>query len=225
MTNRALPLIFGAVISILGAALAADPIPKPDCGLVLDKLAKDIASDATRVLLYVEDALTVNEACACEIVKTAITASRSDPMLTGEIVSSAVNAAPRQASTIGECALAAAPAAAKEIKKAMEAALGAEPKAGASEKVQSEESSSGKQPVSGKQPITTETRAAQKSGSESDEWSEFGSGAMTTHGIYLSSPASSGLSGEEEVIIKKVRSTIIRIRVRAPSSGNPATRS
>jgi hypothetical protein len=80
-----------------------------------DQIAKDVresvTKDPSKVLMIVEDALVINESCACEIIKSAIQASHADTALAKQIVQTAVAVAPKMTSIIVECAEAAAPGA------------------------------------------------------------------------------------------------------------------
>ena len=102
--------------------LQADPAP--DVRPVLAAKREEITARPSRVLIAVEDALTMNEQAACEIVKEAITSTRADARLTGEIVFTALEHAPAMSAVIVECAMAVAPGAVKEIERAMQRALG-----------------------------------------------------------------------------------------------------
>ena len=89
-----------------------------------DKISADVreavSKDPAKVLMIVEDALVINETCACEIIKAAIVASNADEATVIQIVQTALAVAPKMAAVIAECATAAAPAAGPAI-----AALGA----------------------------------------------------------------------------------------------------
>ena len=204
---------------------------KVKCTEIIAKLQNDIASDPTRVLLAVEDALTTNDACSCEIIKTAITASKADNKLVGEIVATAIAASPTTASTIGECALTTAPGAAKEIKAAMQNALGQGDGVGDESKSTSsagkgpvtsgkEPVTSGKEPIiSGKEPITgKDIVTAPPATSEGD----YGAPApLNIVGIYLSIP-SGGPAGtpKKETIVKVIRSCDCRPKKHHPHTGS-----
>ena len=71
-----------------------------------------IAKDPGKTLMVVEDALVINETCACEIVKTAIDAAHADEGLIQQIVQTAIAVAPKMSAVITECAGVSAPAAA-----------------------------------------------------------------------------------------------------------------
>lgn len=80
-----------------------------------DKIAQDVRESVTKepskVLMIVEDALVINESCACEIVKAAITASKADAPMVKQIVQTAVAVAPKMSPVIMECANAVSPGA------------------------------------------------------------------------------------------------------------------
>ncbi|MCB1224246.1 MAG: hypothetical protein KDK99_00420 [Verrucomicrobiales bacterium] len=73
-----------------------------------DELAADvqaaIAKDKSKTLMIVEDALVVNESCACDIVRAAIQAADADETLVQQIVQTAIAVAPKMAPVITECA-------------------------------------------------------------------------------------------------------------------------
>ena len=213
------PLLIGTLAATLFvglmAANAADPKPEVKCSEVIAKLEADIAKDPTRVLLAVEDALTTNDACSCDIIKTAITISKADHKLVGEIVSTAINTSPTTASTIGECALTAAPGAAKEIKAAMQAALG-QGDGGGKEPITSgkEPITAGKEPIMGKDVVTAPPVAPE---------SDFGPSPVEVTGIYFSPPASGPPGVEKPPIIKVVRSCDCRHKKKPHTGSTPAT--
>jgi hypothetical protein len=97
---------------------------RPSCAEVARKIQSDVAARPERVLIIVEDALVVDESCACEVVKAAIVASKAGPKLVGHIVFTAVTATAKSAALIAECATAASPDAAAEIRSALTKALG-----------------------------------------------------------------------------------------------------
>jgi hypothetical protein len=73
-----------------------------------DQIAKDVresvAREPSKVLMLVEDALVINESCACEIIKAAIQASNADKAMSKQIVQTAVAVAPKMSAIIFECA-------------------------------------------------------------------------------------------------------------------------
>lgn len=187
-------------------AFAGPAAKKSDCGPVIKALRSEIAARPSRVLIAVEDALTMNEQCACEIIKASIEATRADAKLVGQIVFTALQSAPGMSATIVECAVEAAPYAAEEIRSAMQQALGdkavktREDAAEAGDMAPAKEveaggkeaAPTGKATVeSGKELVaraTTMTEAA-PSEWESDDW--FGTFHVGVGGIYLTAPGSS----------------------------------
>jgi len=81
------------------------------------------AGSRARVLQLVEDSMIASEECACEIVKSAIIASKADRDFVGEIVRTAATASPGMTPTIAECAMQVAPDAAVRIREALERVL------------------------------------------------------------------------------------------------------
>ena len=102
-------------VSLSGIALAAD------CETVGASVKKDVAKTPSKVLVIVDEAISKNESCACEIVKAAIEAAdaKKDGALVREIVVTAVNSAQGMAATIAECAVAVSPSSAAEIKSGL----------------------------------------------------------------------------------------------------------
>jgi hypothetical protein len=80
-----------------------------------DDISRDVASavqkDPSKVLMIVEDALVINEACSCEIIKAAITASQADAALVNQIVQTAISVAPKMSGVIMDCATSVSPGA------------------------------------------------------------------------------------------------------------------
>lgn len=81
-----------------------------------DEISRDVSSaikkDPTKVLMIVEDALVINEACSCEIIKAAITASQADAVMVNQIVQTALSIAPKMSGVIVDCATSLSPIAA-----------------------------------------------------------------------------------------------------------------
>jgi hypothetical protein len=184
---------------LLSAALPSAAAPDKSAGHaeVLKVLKADISARPSRVLVAVEDALTMDEPAACEIIKSAITLTKADNKLVGEIVYTALKHSPGMSAVIVECAVDTAPGAAAEIKKAMQRALGESGDGETSEdltegsgKAPAKEEASGKG-VSGKEPAGKGKVPARTEPEE--DWLDFGRFGHGIGGIYLN-PPSSGLS-------------------------------
>ena len=100
------------IVSLTGMAAAAD------CDAVGAKVKKAVAKSPSKVLVIVDETISENESCACEVVKAAIEAAdaKKDSALVREIVVTAVNAAQGMAATIAECAVSVSPSSASAIK-------------------------------------------------------------------------------------------------------------
>ena len=122
--NFASILFAAALLTGIMPAYADPNAAALDAAPVLKVMRAEISAKPSRVLITVEDALTMNEQAACEIVKEAIKSTRADAKLTGEIVFTALSHSPAMSAVIVECAVAASPHAVEDIKKAMEKALG-----------------------------------------------------------------------------------------------------
>jgi len=100
-------------VCLLGLAfVAATSKAKAQTGSCAD-ISKDVASavekDPAKVLMIVEDALVINESCACEIIKAAILASKADGSMVNQIVQTGISVAPKMSGIIMDCATAASP--------------------------------------------------------------------------------------------------------------------
>jgi hypothetical protein len=89
-------------LAFFGSSLLSQAAPK--CDDISGDVRKAITSDPAKTLMIVEDALVINEACACEIVRAAIEASKADDALKQQIVQTALAVAPKMAPVITECA-------------------------------------------------------------------------------------------------------------------------
>lgn len=78
-----------------------------------DTISKDVTAaihkDPSKLLMVVEDALVINESCACEIIQAAIIASHADPATVNQIVQTGISVAPRMSGVITDCAAAVSP--------------------------------------------------------------------------------------------------------------------
>jgi hypothetical protein len=158
---KKIALLIGVTVGSMSMVGAAE------CDSVGAKVEKAIAKAPDQVLVIVDDMISKNEACSCEIVKAAISASSADKDLVREIVVTAVTAAQGMAATITECAVAQAPEAAAEIKAGLnEAFAGAEAE------------------VDPKEPIIVE---------EATE--DFGPEPVVISGVYLIAPVAGNSGG------------------------------
>jgi hypothetical protein len=179
------------MLALAGMGSAADrgERAKVDTGPVLKMLRAEIAAKPSRVLIAVEDALTMNEAAACEIVREAIISTRADAKLTGEIVFTALTCAPAMSAAIVECATRTSPHAVEEIRAAVQRALGerAAPAPGPNE-------NRGNTPEAAEKPLVTSGKGAAGPDtampSAPEEIGEsFDLSMIGVGGIYLLTPA------------------------------------
>jgi len=84
-----------------------------------EDISKDVSAaiqkDPSKTLMIVEDALVINEACACEIIKAAILASQADSGLVNQIVQTGISVAPKMSGVIMDCATSVSPAAVTSV--------------------------------------------------------------------------------------------------------------
>jgi hypothetical protein len=106
-------LRFGFCLAGLAAFASASKVKAQSSAC--DDISRDVASavqkDPGKVLMIVEDALVINEACSCEIIKAAITASQADATLVNQIVQTAISVAPKMSGVIMDCATSVSPGA------------------------------------------------------------------------------------------------------------------
>ena len=88
---------------------AGKPAADSDCQTIALSITQRIKADASRMLEIVSLEVAANPHCACEIVKSAITASDADVQEVVAIVEAAIHAAPDSMRIISQCALAASP--------------------------------------------------------------------------------------------------------------------
>ncbi|GEP44246.1 hypothetical protein [Brevifollis gellanilyticus] len=104
-----LPLAFGVIAAFFGAVISSAAAP-------CDDIARDVSlaveKEPGKVLMIVEDALVINESCACEITRAAILSAKADATLVNQIVQTAIAVAPKMSGVIMDCATAVAPSAA-----------------------------------------------------------------------------------------------------------------
>lgn len=95
-------------VFMLAASFATAQSPA-NCTEISNDVRVAVEKDPSKVLMVVEDALVINEGCAGDIVKTAITASKADATLAGQIVQTGVAVAPKMAGVINDAALSVVP--------------------------------------------------------------------------------------------------------------------
>ncbi len=107
--------------ALVGAVLAvAAPIAAAaDCKVISKQVAEAITAKPKLVLVIVAKQIAANEACAGEVVKSAIVTTEADKKLVAQIVEQAIEAAPKKISVIVKSALAVAPDAYVEVKLVM----------------------------------------------------------------------------------------------------------
>lgn len=79
------------------------------CDGIAEQVTAAVTKEPGRVLMIVEDALVINEKCACEIIRAAILASKADPTLLNQIVQTAISVSPKMSGVIMDCASSTAP--------------------------------------------------------------------------------------------------------------------
>jgi hypothetical protein len=214
MKNATLPHLAVTALLALASTSALAEAPPP-CDKIAADVREAVAKEPSKVLLIVEDALVINESCACEIVTTAIVASSADASLAQQIVETAVAVAPKMTAVIQDCAA---------------NALGAQPAV----------TSSGKQGV-GKQgagPVESGKEPAFSVQPPREEASvDYGHGGrVDIRGVYLTLPAAGGfIVTDEEVdererdgkvivrreIIRERKVVVVPVSPTAPKPGDP----
>lgn len=192
-------------------ALAETP---PPCEKIAADVRDAVAKEPSKVLMIVEDALVINESCACEIITSAIVASSADEGLAKQIVETAVAVAPKMTAVIQDCAA---------------AALGAQPasneesgKQGAGKQGAGKQGA-GKEPAFSVQPPREEGSADYTHG-----------GRVDIRGVYLTLPAAGGFvvveneeherEGRVKVrreIIRERKTVIVPVSPTSPKPGDP----
>jgi hypothetical protein len=100
------PLKIGAILGLMGLVLSplANGETAPNCSQIAGDVRVAVSKDPSKVLMIVEDALVINETCACEIVRAAISASAADAATIQQIVQTSIAVAPKYSAMITECA-------------------------------------------------------------------------------------------------------------------------
>lgn len=105
-------LIFAASSSLLALGQAS---AETDCLQLSHYVKVAVANEPSKVLQLVEEKVTENPGCACEVVKAAIEGAVAEPKTVSAIVDTAITAAPDQMRLIAQCAIAAAPDALTDV--------------------------------------------------------------------------------------------------------------
>ncbi|MFN0080319.1 MAG: hypothetical protein ACKVY0_27950 [Prosthecobacter sp.] len=100
--------ISACLLMLAGASISTAQSPS-NCTEISNDVRVAVEKDPSKVLMVVEDALVINEGCAADIVKTAITASKADATLASQIVQTAVSVAPKMAAVINDAATSVVP--------------------------------------------------------------------------------------------------------------------
>lgn len=201
---RAVARLAAMVIAMASTAFAGAP---DTCSDVANDVRTAVSKDPSKVLMIVEDALVINESCACEIVKAAIIASNADKALVEQITQTAISVAPKMAAIIAECANVAVPGSVAAAEPATETVAAAEP------------TSSGKNPKNPVMPVVPPPPA------DRDDDVAFGQGPIDIRGVYLIQPAATGfVTSRTEVTVRKrpAPRTPHSRRTRAPVPMSPS---
>lgn len=100
---------FVAIAMISVTCLPSMAEAEDKCRDIANDVKAAVEKDPAKVLMVVEDALVINEGCAGEIVKAAITASKADTRQADQIVQTALSVAPKMALEINDAALSLVP--------------------------------------------------------------------------------------------------------------------
>lgn len=165
----------------------------PKCDEIVSDVRSAILADRGKTLMVVEDALVINETCACEIVRTAIQASNADPDLVRQIVQTALAVAPKMAAVINECA---------DLEEAALAPVATTSGKGAKDVL----------PVSPKEPVLPAAPSTP----------DFYTIPADIRGIYLMTPGGVGLITRTETIVEKEKCKCKRIVSNRPVSPSRA---
>ena len=100
---------FALLSAALGLLSTSAAFAKVDCAKLVLLVKHDVAANPSATLQIVEKQVGIAPACACELVKAAIQASKADVKLVAAIVETAATVAPEHRHLIGQCAVAVAP--------------------------------------------------------------------------------------------------------------------
>ena len=108
-------LLAGIFASALSFVAAAPSVAQGNCQDIAADVMAAIQKDPAKLLMVVEDALVINEACAGEIVRAAIIASEADATLANQIGQTAVSVAPKMSAAIADAVSVASPSASPQL--------------------------------------------------------------------------------------------------------------
>lgn len=181
------------------------PLANAGAPSTCDDISRDVraavSKDPSKVLMILEDALVINETCACEIVKAAITASNADDASVKQIVQTALAVAPKMSAVITECAAAAAPGSGNSIASV----------SSGKDKTSFTNTGSEKNPIGSMLASGSKNPSSSIIAPEASEGSDFSdSWATNIRGVYLIQPAAAGFitqtdTGDESKSDKKTK--------------------
>lgn len=109
MKNHIHSILLTTALGVVGASAEVD------CVALSQSVSLGVANDKSLVLEIVSKETAAAPGCACEIVKSAIKATKAENATVAAIVEAAITAAPDQMRLISQCAIAIAPDAISEI--------------------------------------------------------------------------------------------------------------
>jgi hypothetical protein len=199
---------FAVALNIPAVLTAADP---SKCDEIANRVREAVEKQPKKVLVTVEDFMVSNEACAREIVRAAVQASKASPDLVQQIVATATNVAPKYAKVIADSAAATAvPAVASNTSS--DATYDGKDIVG---------SGNGKD-VSGVQPVTPPMEGVQPVASGSAEsGSDYRAAPSDIRGVYLIQPATSGVVTTSNTPESPTTSTKVVVKRTPPKRSVP----
>ncbi len=171
------------VVASVAAVLLSPAFVRAGDITICDKVAtfvrEAVEKEPQKVLVIVEDNMVANETCTCEIIKSAIRASKADAELVKQIVKTAIHVAPNRAALIAECASTVAPDHSKGVVDTVKGVTGVQP--------------TGVQPAD---PIT-----------EPSSGSDYNWVPSDIRGVYLVSPSIGGVTTTTTTVVEKEKPT------------------
>lgn len=99
-------VVLGAALGMMSATAETKEV---DCLALSVSVKNAVKNEESKVLEIVSKEVAAAPGCACEIVKSAIEASKADVKTVAAIVEAAATAAPEQMRLVSQCAVAVAP--------------------------------------------------------------------------------------------------------------------